>query len=230
MKIRKIGLVEVNLDYIWLTPLEISSLCQDAFNATCKHSFTLICVHAWWFGLTFALGYIRWGYGQHKADLPSRISHSEVPLKVSGTYTDRLTTYCIDGFQLFWLNQIFFKVTTLFTKLSLCVVYLGLLRRANSKMIQRTRTVIYITMFIVVTSYGSAFLISIFECTPVSKIWQAKEPRKCINMDDFRYYTAVVNLFTSVLVIGTPLPALFRIKHRGREVTQVIFLILLGLM
>ena len=49
-------------------------------------------------------------------------------------------------------------------------------------------------------------------------------------MDDFRYYTAVVNLFTSVLVIFTPLPALFRMRSRGREVTQVMFLILLGLM
>ena len=89
---------------------------------------------------------------------------------------------------------------------------------------------IYVTTAIVVGCYGASFLVSIFECTPVSKIWHPKEKGTCINLTAFRYSTAVINILTSVLVIAIPLPALFRIKRRGSEVTQIIFLILLGTM
>jgi hypothetical protein len=39
-----------------------------------------------------------------------------------------------------------------------------------------------------------------------------------------------MNIITSVLVICLPLPALFRMDKRRSEVSQLIFLILLGVM
>ena len=116
------------------------------------------------------------------------------------------------------------------TKLSICAVYNGLFQRANGRLIQATRFVVYVTASLIFGYYSAAFLVSIFQCNPVSKSWNAKEPGRCINLDEFRYYTAAVNIITSVLVIATPLPALSRMRHTRPEVTEIMGLILLGLM
>ncbi len=128
------------------------------------------------------------------------------------------------------MNQIFFKVTTLFTKLSLCIVYLKVFKRANSRVIKWTRAINYATAFVVVSNYSVAFFVSTFQCSPVSKAWQTKEAGTCFNMTAFRYSNAWINIVTSVLIISTPLPALFRMKQNGSEVTQLMGLILLGVM
>lgn len=120
-------------------------------------------------------------------------------------------------------------MTTLFTKLSLCIAYLGLFKRAAGRLVQWSRRVNYTTALIVVSYYGAAFIVSIFQCTPVSKTWRKSKAGTCIDLTKFRYSTASVNIITSVLVITTPLPVLFRIRSRKNEVTQVIILILLGL-
>jgi hypothetical protein len=52
--------------------------------------------------------------------------------------------------QLSWLNQILFKVTTMFAKLSLCVVYFGIFRRASNLLVRWTRGVNYFTAAVVI--------------------------------------------------------------------------------
>ncbi|CAD6593323.1 MAG: hypothetical protein ASARMPRED_007280 [Alectoria sarmentosa] len=168
----------------------VSSLAQDAFNATCV---------------------TKWGYGQHARDLSLPIRSSPEPLK------------------LLWLNQIFFKLTTMSTKLSICFIYHGLFQRANSRLVRATRMVTNGTILLIVGYYVPAFFVSIFQCTPVSKSWHSKEPGTCINLDEFRFYTAAANIVTSVLVITTPLPALSKMRHTRPEVTQLMGLILLGM-
>ncbi|KAL8697717.1 MAG: hypothetical protein Q9201_006968 [Fulgogasparrea decipioides] len=82
---------------------------------------------------------------------------------------------------------------------------------------------------LVVGYYLAAFLVSIFQCTPVSKSWSRKQPGTCIDLDRFRYYTAAVNIITSVFLIATPLPALSKMRQSRPEVTELMGLILLGL-
>ena len=180
--------------------------------------------------LTITPGITQWGYGQHRATLSSSIAHSVVPLKVRRWLCGNSWSQELICLQLYWLNQIFFKMTTLFTKLSLCIAYTKLFQRATNSTIRWTRIVNYATAFLVVGYYGAAFFVSIFQCTPISKVWRPKEVGTCINLTDFRYSTAAVNTFTSLLVIATPLPALFQIRRHGSEISQVCFLILLGLM
>ena len=86
------------------------------------------------------------------------------------------------------------------------------------------------TALLVTGYYLAAFFVSIFQCNPVSKSWHSKEQGTCIDLDEFRYYTAAVNIITSVLVITTPLPALSKMRHTRPEITELMGLILLGFM
>lgn len=115
------------------------------------------------------------------------------------------------------------------TKLSICFVYFNVFKRANSRLIRATRVVTVFTALLVVGYYFAAFLVSIFQCTPVSKSWYPKVSGTCIYLDRFRNYTAAINIITSVLVIVTPLPALSKMRQNRPEITELMGLILLGL-
>lgn len=154
---------------------------------------------------------LKYGYGQHRKDLPPATATSPEPLI------------------LFYANQIIFKLTTGLCKISLCMVYQGLFPFSGGPLIRRTRYIVEFTLYLVIGAYGSAFLISIFQCTPVSKTWHSKEHGSCINLVQFRMSTAVFNIVTSLLVICTPLPALWQMKDKRPEVKQLLVLILLGL-
>lgn len=93
----------------------------------------------------------RWGYGHHSRDLSVPVRSSPEPLK------------------LLWLSHIFFKVTTMSTKLSICLIYYDLFKRANSRLIRATRMVTNGTTLLILAYYVPAFIVSIFQCTPVSK-------------------------------------------------------------
>lgn len=100
---------------------------------------------------------------------------------------------------------------------------------ADTLWIRFCRGLNYFTAFLVVAYYSAAILVTIFECTPVDKMWYPDKPGTCINKAAFFYATGTVNVTTSLLVISTPLPVLFRTQHRRAETNQVLGLILLGL-
>lgn len=125
--------------------------------------------------------------------------------------------------------MIVFKPTYLFSKLSLCLVYAQLFKRADSLTVRITRVLVYITTFVVVVYYGAATIISIFQCTPVEKSYLSKTPGSCIDLTQFRFSGHAVNIITSIMVICIPLPALFKMKDKRPEIKQLLFLILLGL-
>jgi len=122
-------------------------------------------------------------------------------------------------------------LTTMSSKLSICLVYHGLFQRANSKLVLATRIMTKATALLIVGYYGAAFFVSIFQCTPVSKSWLSSKHMggSCIDLDKFRCCTAAASIITSVLLISIPLPALIRMKHTRPEVSELIVLILLGL-
>lgn len=158
-----------------------------------------------------ALCVTKFGYGRHEFDLPASIRTSGTPL------------------MLFWLGQILFKLSILFTKLSLFFIYRDLFAQVDSTIIRITNAANYVTAFIVISYYGAATLVSIFSCTPVTKAWKPSQKGTCINSHAFLYSTAACNIITSLLLISIPIPLLLRTKHRKTESTQLLFLILLGL-
>jgi hypothetical protein len=100
---------------------------------------------------------------------------------------------------------------------------------ADTFWIRFCRGLNYFTAFLVVAYYGAAFLGTIFECTPVDKMWYPNKPGTCIDKSAFFYATDAVSVITSLLVISTPLPVIFIVRRRRTEITQLLGLILLGL-
>ncbi|KAH6614943.1 hypothetical protein C7974DRAFT_379844 [Boeremia exigua] len=150
-------------------------------------------------------------YGKAKADIPDHLQSSTWPVKLS------------------YINQIIFKLTTPLCKLSLCLLYRNMCSTSTDRIIRITRLAIRMTICLIVGAYSSAFLVSIFQCTPISKAWNKKVGGTCVDLVAFRMSTAVFNLVTSVLVIAIPIPALAKLKKHRPEVKQLIGLILLGL-
>ncbi|PVH67475.1 hypothetical protein DL98DRAFT_394740, partial [Cadophora sp. DSE1049] len=128
---------------------------------------------------------------------------------------------------LFWFNMVLFKLSTGATKLSLCFVYAGLFQMADTLTVRISRVINRILVAVVVIFYTATFLASIFQCTPIQKAWISKAAGTCIDKTQLRYTGHAVNLITSVWVIALPLPVLFNLSTRAREVTQIIFLVLL---
>ncbi|KAF2125597.1 hypothetical protein P153DRAFT_434616 [Dothidotthia symphoricarpi CBS 119687] len=130
---------------------------------------------------------IEFDYGTAKADIPAHLRTSEWPSKLS------------------FVNQVVFKLTTPLSKLSLCLLYRAMCSTSTDPVIRVTRVAIWGTILLIVGAYGSAFLISNFQCTPISKTWNKKVDGTCIDLTEFRMR-----------------------KHRP-EVKQLLALILLGL-
>ncbi|KAH7357509.1 hypothetical protein BKA66DRAFT_445549 [Pyrenochaeta sp. MPI-SDFR-AT-0127] len=168
---------------------------------------------------------LEFDYGRPKADIPAPLRASEWPSKLS------------------YINQILFKLTTPLSKLSLCLLYRAMCSTSTDPVIRVTRVAIWGTILLIIGAYGSAFLISIFQCTPISKTWNKKEDGTCINLTSFRMRvslrynqrlgtqltTSMFNLITSAMVITLPIPTLIKIKRKRPEVKQLLGLILLGL-
>ncbi|KAK2590611.1 hypothetical protein QQS21_011713 [Conoideocrella luteorostrata] len=152
-----------------------------------------------------------WGYGYHKTDLPPVIRQSHMP-KI-----------------LFYLNQVFFKVETGCTKLSICVIYMNIFRTAISPGVLAAQIINYALTFTVAANYLGATFVSALQCIPVSKAWNMDTPGKCINNDMFRLANAYVNILTSAWIIVMPFPTLLSVEHRKRELLQFLGLVALGL-
>lgn len=118
----------------------------------------------------------------------------------------------------------------MFTKLSLVLTYRRLFQQtADIALVRFCRGLNHFLTILIVGYYSAACLIVVFECTPVDKSWHHNKPGTCVNKYIFFYFTGAVNITTSLLIISMPLPVLFKIKHRKTEITQLLGLILLGL-
>jgi hypothetical protein len=90
-----------------------------------------------------------------------------------------------------------YKITTPLCKLSLCLLYRAMCRGSSDPVIRATRVAIWGTIFLIVGAYGSAFFISIFQCTPIRKTWDKKVHGSCINVTAFRMRVSL-KLFCTV--------------------------------
>jgi hypothetical protein len=142
--------------------------------------------------------------------------------------TDR-PLHLTNGIKLSFVNDIIFKLTVLFTKLSLCLIYAGLFKSVDSLTGRVSRFINSATACIVICYYTVAFFLSIFRCSPISKAWISSEPGECINNTALLYSTGCVNIITSLLVIGIPLPVLMQTTSAKNDIAQLLFLVLLGL-
>ena len=88
------------------------------------------------------------------------------------------------------------------------------------------------TLLAVSTAYGLAFTLTcIFNCTPISYIWQnwdGEHSGKCINFHIFGWAHAGINIALDVVIIGVPIPELLRLSMSVRKKVQVVLMFSIG--
>ena len=109
------------------------------------------------------------------------------------------------------------------------LIYQRLFKKVNSRLFRATRIVTHGLTLLVIAYYVPAFFVSIFQCSPVSKSWRSKTSGTCIDLTKFRFYNAAFNIITSVLIIATRLPALSTVRRSRPEISELMVLILLGM-
>ncbi|KAF5657229.1 feruloyl esterase [Fusarium heterosporum] len=155
--------------------------------------------------------YFRWGYGYHKDDLPLDIQKAMTP------------KIC------FWLNQVFFKATAGFIKLSICTIYMNIFSKPVLLSTKFARYGNFALMGIIAMYYTAGTLVSTFQCNPIQKAWQGDLDGKCIDNTKFRVANAYINSLTSILLVVMPFPVLLSTGNRSKELWQFLGLIALGL-
>lgn len=90
------------------------------------------------------------------------------------------------------------------------------------------RWAIFAVMGIVVTFYLASEVVTIFQCTPISKVWNKKQPGHCIEILKFYYANAGVNIATDLMILLLPIPVIKSLNLPKREKFALAFLFLLG--
>ncbi len=112
---------------------------------------------------------------------------------------------------MFYLDQIFYKITINLTKLSILCLYL---RIFSQTWFRRTCW----SLLVLISSYAVCSIIAtIFQCTPIPRFWNKKLPGTCINVTAFWYANAIFNIVTDVIILGSVPPVIWKLRLPRRQ-------------
>lgn len=74
----------------------------------------------------------------------------------------------------------------------------------------------------------SADLVSIFQCTPVERLWDKTKEGTCVNFGVFALVTAALNVFTDLVILALPVPLILKLKMSQRKKVLLILTFALG--
>ena len=118
---------------------------------------------------------------------------------------------------LFWwyLGQIFYKAITWPTKASILVMYLRVFLVDDTIKAYgvQFRTLIWITLAVVLSCFVSFETAGIFQCTPVRRAWNASVAGHCTNKLSRMYAYAGFNFVTDVIILLMPIPLINGLSH-----------------
>lgn len=84
---------------------------------------------------------------------------------------------------------------------------------------------------VVVLYFVVNVLVAIFECKPVSYIWDKSIPGgTCINQDQFYRWNGVANLLIDFMILTLTMPVIWHLKLKSRQKLSLTFVFLLGLL
>ncbi|KAI1813893.1 hypothetical protein GGS20DRAFT_445509 [Poronia punctata] len=152
---------------------------------------------------TFVLLMLRYGSGQHAADLPEE--------------TITMFTKLLWGYMLIWVHGVFA------VKIGILLFYWRVFKKTSSFRIG--------AILVGLLSAGiflSNFLAYVFQCLPVEKFWAPAMGGSCINQDAFYLASAIINVFGDVAVLSLPLPIIWRLQTSRSRKLSVSLLFLLG--
>lgn len=174
------------------------------------------------------LGSCAYGFGQHIYNLSPenklktlKVRHHLSAIQ-SPTWSLTALTPAILR-QLFYVAQIFYKLTVNLTKISILLLYLRIFAVFTwFRLIGRA-------LIGVVTAYMiAAFFASVFQCTPVEKAWDRSVPGTCISIEKNWYANAGFSIATDAIILLLPIMPILSLKLPAGEKVALLGVFVLG--
>ncbi|KAH6665401.1 hypothetical protein B0J14DRAFT_660576 [Halenospora varia] len=121
-----------------------------------------------------------------------------------------------------WVAIIFYNASLALTKFAIILQYLRVF--VGRKM----RIACWVAMGIVVAYGVETLFTSIFACVPISGFWDLDLQARCINKKFQWFFNASFNIFTDLIVLILPMPALMEIQLPKKQKIVLMFVFALG--
>ncbi|KAK2596197.1 hypothetical protein QQS21_006402 [Conoideocrella luteorostrata] len=143
-----------------------------------------------------------YGFGKHLRDL---------------SYDNRLM-----ALKLFYVAQIFYKITINLTKVSILLLYLRIF-------VQRWFRICCYTLMSLIVAYMVATVVaSIWQCNPVSGAWDKNTNPTCISLTKNWYANAGFSIATDVLILCLPMQPIWKSKLPINQKRALMLVFALG--
>ena len=109
-----------------------------------------------------------------------------------------------------------------FTKLAIIFLYLRLFVQWNLK---RFAQILAAIIFAGSTAFALA---SVFECNPIHKVWDRRQPGTCFDLGASWYAYAAFNAICDLIIIIMPMPAIWRLQLKLTQKLSLAAVFLLG--
>ncbi|KAK2605594.1 hypothetical protein N8I77_008420 [Diaporthe amygdali] len=125
--------------------------------------------------------------------------------------------------KLFYIAQIFYKLTMNLTKISILLLYMRIFEVfAWFRWVGRT-------LIGIVTAYMiAAFFAAVFQCTPVQRAWDKSVPGTCISIEKNWYANAGFSIATDAIILLLPIKPVLSLKLPVGEKIAVLGVFVLG--
>ncbi|KAM5435473.1 hypothetical protein McanMca71_005251 [Microsporum canis] len=146
-----------------------------------------------------------WAFGKHKDDIPPDVLAKSL--------------------KLYYFAQIFYKITSGLTKISVLLLYLQVFICAWFK------TTCWTGIAVIVAFTAGTVVSSIFQCNPLPYAFDKKTPGAgtCINVAAFWFANASFIIVTDVFIVLLPIPVILRLQLPGRSKVALCGVFALGL-
>ncbi|KDB27982.1 hypothetical protein H109_00246 [Trichophyton interdigitale MR816] len=146
-----------------------------------------------------------WAFGKHIDDIPPELLAKSL--------------------KLYYFAQIFYKITSALTKISVLLLYLQVFIPPWFK------TTCWVGIAVIVAFTAGTVVSSIFQCNPVPYAFDKKTPGggKCINVAAFWFANASFIIATDVFIVLLPIPVILRLQLPDRTKVALCGVFALGL-
>ncbi|KAJ5116082.1 hypothetical protein N7456_000430 [Penicillium angulare] len=149
---------------------------------------------------------------------------AQILLHYYGADSHSLPPEKVQGFgKLFIAVQLIYFLNAVFTKASLLLLYHRIFG-----VVQGFRWVLWISGFIVIAYWLANTLVTIFQCWPISKLWNPNYEGHCINIGAFGRWSGVANVIIDIVILCLPYPMAWRLQTTLRQKMILTGIFLLG--
>ena len=105
-----------------------------------------------------------------------------------------------------------YKFTINLTKTSICLLYLRIFTT-----LKWFRMTVHVVMGCVIVYAVASIFATIFQCSPISRVWDRSVQGSCINLTRFWYANAGANIFGDFIILLLPMPVVKKLQLPARQ-------------